>query len=136
MKQISLVLALVFVGSIPSTSAAAPKSGAQFPTSKAPGMTVQPLTKVNAKPKSNGGGKTMLGAGTHSGVLKSMLVNKNGEIVELYMKLSGSVHTQRIKGCGAKSAAHPVLNWVFQERRLVHITTNASGCLGNVLIPR
>ena len=136
MKQISTLIALAFVLSAPSTSVAAPKSGAQLPTSKMPNPHVKPLPHVNAKSKKRGGAQTNIGAGTHSGVLKSMLVGKDGQIIELYLKISGSVHSQRIKGCGAKSAAHPLLNWVFQQRRLVHITSDASGCLSNVLIPR
>jgi len=132
MKKISTLLALGFVLSAPSTSVAAPKSGAQFPNTKMP----VPTAKAKPKAKSNNKGTTNVGAGTHSGVVKSILVGKNGQIIELYMKISGSVHTQRIKGCGAKSAAHPLLTWVFQQQRLVHITSDGSGCMSNVLIPR
>lgn len=65
-----------------------------------------------------------------------MRIGKQGDIVEVYLKISGSNRTERILGCGAKSVAHPLLNWAFQQKRLVRINTNGSGCLGNVLIPR
>lgn len=135
MKRFCIASALVLFAGISPANAAAPQApGANLPHAKGP--VLQPNF---AKPSNKGGkkkGGNQSKAGTESGVMTSMTVGKQGDILDIYLKVSGSTRKARIRGCGAKSAAHPLLNWVFQERRLVHIAVDSAGCLSNVLIPR
>jgi hypothetical protein len=72
----------------------------------------------------------------YSGTILSMAVLANGTIWDLYIRESRSGLTFNVKGCGARSADHPLLNWAFTERRLVHVYADADDCFGNVLIGR
>lgn len=71
---------------------------------------------------------------THSGVMTSMRVLKTGEISEISLKISGSVANETVRGCGAKTADHPLLLWAFTEKRLVYLTVDPNNCFSNVLI--
>ncbi|KIG18372.1 hypothetical protein DB30_00657 [Enhygromyxa salina] len=71
-------------------------------------------------------------AGEHTGVITSMTVGKDGDILEFYVKISGNVRTERVAGCGSMSAGQPLLNWAFQNNRLVHVFVDAKGCYQNV----
>jgi hypothetical protein len=74
-------------------------------------------------------------ADTYTGVMKTMRIKKDGSIIEIYIRLAGNTRTARVVGCGAKSVDHPLLNWAFQNKRLVHLSTDSSGCFANVEIP-
>lgn len=46
----------------------------------------------------------------------------------------GSVANETVRGCGAKTADHPLLLWAFTEKRLVYLTVDPNNCFSNVLI--
>lgn len=70
--------------------------------------------------------------GQKTGVMTSMTVLRNGTVSEIYVKIAGSARTERVSGCGMKSADHPLLNSYFEKKRLVYIYTDAKGCFQNV----
>lgn len=71
------------------------------------------------------------GQDTYTGIMTSMRINKDGTVSEIYIKLSGNVRTERIKGCGMRNADHPTLNQFFMNKHLVYIT-QVNGCFNNV----
>lgn len=138
-KNLFVALAFAACATISTASAAAPPK--QFPH----GKNIKPksnLPQVQKKPnvgkKSNKKAPATSDAksGGYSGVVQSMKINKDGEIATINLKRAGSQNTVWIKGCGAKSADHPLLNWAFQEKRLVHFFANDQSCFVNVDIPR
>ena len=141
MKSFAIAAALLLSFGLSSSSSAAPGKtvhpGVKLPGKKGPSLP--PGTQVN--PGAKKGSKKAPAvlpseSGTHAGVVKSMTIAKNGDIQEIFLDLSGHVSDYRIDGCGAKSAAHPLLNQFFLDRRLVRITTDGSGCFVNVLLSR
>jgi hypothetical protein len=104
---------------------------AQTPVAPKIDPSVNPanLPKAASAPKSSKSSHD-----TFSGVVLSMQIAGNGEILEMVVRLAGNNGTnQTVRGCGAKSADHPLLNWAFQAKRLVHFSIQ-NGCFGNVLI--
>jgi hypothetical protein len=100
-----------------------------FPAHKKPTAKPTKKKKSTAQPDD-------FAASEYQGVISSMRVDADGSIEHIYFKLAGNVRTIRIKGCGTKSAAQPLLNWAFTERRLVSIVTNNNQCFTAMSIKR
>jgi hypothetical protein len=105
----------------------APKKKNKPPTSQPGKSKQQPAPQPTPQAKTQH---------TTSGVILSMMVDKDGQITEIALKIAGNVNTEWIKGCGAKSADQPLLNWAFTSGYLVHVTVDANDCYMNALVPR
>ncbi len=79
---------------------------------------------------------TDFAASEYRGTISSMRIDSNGSISQIFFKLSGNTRTIIIKGCGAKSAAQPMLNWAFTERRLLSIVTDKNQCFTAMSVKR
>lgn len=91
----------------------------------------KPTPKKNSAPQ-----PTDFEASSYRGTISSMRVNRKGDIQEIFFKLAGNTRTLLIKGCGAKSAEQPLLNWAFTEKRLISIHTDNSQCFSAMSIKR
>ncbi len=125
MKRLVIAAVFAFGLAAPNTSDAAPKP-AKNPNSPY-------IPKVPNKPAQD---NEVKGAGTQTGVIKSITTDAKGGMIEIYIKISGSSKTRRIRGCGAPSAAQPLLNWAFQNHRLVYVNTDGSGCFSGAIVTR
>ncbi|HFE44246.1 MAG TPA: hypothetical protein ENJ18_01965 [Nannocystis exedens] len=129
MKRLVIALVFAFGLAAPNTSDAAAKP------SKNPNSPYMP--QVPNKPANKPAeGNEVKGAGTQSGVIKSISTDANGGMIDIYIKISGSAKTMRVRGCGASSAAQPLLNWAFQNRRLVYLNTDSKGCFSGANVTR
>ena len=124
-RTISLLAALVF--GLSSTTHSATAEAAQDFNPKVVPKNPPQINPV--KPNTSSSSQH-----TTPGVVVSMTVDRSGEILDLILRVSGTNNqTEQVRGCGAKSADHPLLNWAFQNKRLVHMTVTG-GCFANVLI--
>ena len=115
-KKLVVALGLTLTTFLPAASLAKPK----------------PTKQSTTAPKSSGSGDATVGLGTTTGLMKQMRVDVDGTISEIWIRPAGAMTNKRIKGCGAVSQAHPLLNWAFTEQRVVHISHHATGCFSHV----
>ena len=127
-RLIPLFIGAALLSLAPVGHAAAPKKN-KPPTSQPDKGKQQPAPQPQPQPQA----KT---AHTTSGAILSMSINRAGEITEIGLRISGSQNNEWIKGCGAKSADHPLLNEAFLSGRLVHVQVEADDCFSSVLIPK
>lgn len=129
MKRLIPLFVGVALLSLAPVGHAAPKKKKKPPTTQPDKGKQQPAPKPQPQPQS----KT---PHTTPGVILSMSINKAGEITEIGLRISGSQNNEWIKGCGAKSAEHPLLNEAFLAGRLIYVDVDASDCFKSVLVPK
>lgn len=130
MKRLVIITIFAFGLATPNTSDAAAKP------SKNPNSPYIPQVPNKPVPNKPAQGNEVKGAGTQTGVIKSIMTNAKGGMIDIFIKISGSSKTVRVRGCGASSAAQPLLNWAFQNHRLVYVHTDGKGCFSGAIVTR